>query len=494
MRIATTPIVRAQVAPGNLSLIMGSLAIVFITLIAFWYGVKYAQTEVLRYEAEEGARSWAIFLKEDLPSLPDILIGKPLSTESRRTIDSVTAAGKIFRYKFFGADGVIVHASRAEDVGETNTKAYFRNLVRRGRSFAKIERDEDFGAAREFVSEAYVPIMVGTEFTGAIEVYVDITARALELERLGRTAFLFLLATMALLCLSTGTLVARYVAQHKRVALKLKRNQEELIKSNDELIIAGMTADEANTAKSEFLANMSHELRTPLNAVIGFSEIIAKGLLGPVGNPKYIEYATDIQTSGAHLLSLINDILDLSKIEAREHQLSEDAVDLIQVVSTCRRVVEWRAKEAELTLETRLSGNLPKLWADQRAIKQILIILLSNAGQFTPPGGKMIGHAVVDDDGCFVISVSDTGIGIAADDVPKALASFNQIDGSSSRKHEGTGLGLSLVKSLVELQGGMMELESELGDGTIVTIRFPAERVLDGPAGTEFENETSAAR
>ena len=250
-----------------------------------------------------------------------------------------------------------------------------------------------------------------------------------------------------------------------------KLAEEALYKSKE-------AAELANRSKSEFLANMSHELRTPLTAINGFSDIMRNQLFGALGDPRYIEYARDINNSGTHLLGLINDILDLSKIEAGKLELYEEAVDVAQVIDVCRRIIEVRAKEAKLTLTIRLNGALPKLWSDERAVKQMVLNLLSNAVKFTPAGGEISVYAEIDEDGCFVLSVSDTGIGIASEDIPKVFTPFSQIHSTVYSKHEGTGLGIPLVKSLAEMHGGTMALESALDSGTIATIRFPAERAL----------------
>lgn len=233
----------------------------------------------------------------------------------------------------------------------------------------------------------------------------------------------------------------------------------------------------ANRAKTEFLANMSHELRTPLNAVIGFSEVLKNRLFGPLGNERYAEYAADIHASGAHLLRIINDILDLSKIEAGQMKLNEGNVDLDQAINAAARIVHERARMAELNFATEVAENLPGLLADERAIKQILINLLSNAIKFTPAGGSVTVSAEFDQE-MLALSVRDTGLGMDPADIPKALEPFAQLDGSLARRHEGTGLGLPLVKSLVELHGGELSFDTAPGQGTTVWIRFPRERTI----------------
>ena len=236
-------------------------------------------------------------------------------------------------------------------------------------------------------------------------------------------------------------------------------------------------ATAASRSKSEFLANMSHELRTPLNAIIGFSEALERELFGPVGNPRYREYAEDIHNSGVHLLSLINDILDLSKIEAGHFKLHEDETELSHVVESAMRIVRHRAQQANIDLDCALPHPSPVIVADERALKQVLINLVSNAVKFSPDGGgiSVTGQITAE---CLRISVTDRGCGISEDDIPRALTPFTQLDGSLSRQHEGTGLGLPLAKHLTELHGGALSIESEVGAGTTVHVDLPLSRVV----------------
>jgi len=244
------------------------------------------------------------------------------------------------------------------------------------------------------------------------------------------------------------------------------------------LVMAKEQADFANRSKSEFLANMSHELRTPLNAIIGFSEIIKDQLFGPVGQPQYAEYARDIYDSGELLLSLINDILDMSKMEAGKRTLAESVMEVDKVIQSVSRLVAARAKSGRLKLNLRVPHDFPFLRGEERAVKQVLTNLLTNAIKFTPEGGSVTLTASLDEPGQMIIRVEDTGIGMSAQDLPIALSPFGQIESALSRKNQGTGLGLPLTKSLVELHGGTLDIQSEVGKGTAVTLTFPAARVV----------------
>ncbi len=705
-----------------------------------WVAIRQAEQQLLRSEASATATHWANFLENNLSDLGEIMGAGLISQADQRVFDFAREAGRVLRYQVIRPDGIVALSSWSGDILGTGTDPAIMRIISSGTVITKVTENELPGDNREKIGEAYVPIMAGGSFRGAIKVYVDMTAKAAEFREIGTFAFAGFVTLLVVLSSLWATLVWNNIRQRVRAEKKtgaLKRQNELILNSASEgiygldlegcttfanpaaakmvgwdieeligkpqhailhhtkpdgspypreecLIYAAFSdgsvhhvdtelfwrkdgtsfpveyssspirdkrgelsgavvvfsditerrqaqdqrrqaekrlrdaiesladgfvlfnaddrvvmwnqrfadlypeladllptrpnaeellheriragavgvfdvpvddyvrwrmearrklagapaihrrndgrwfrtterktseggivaittditelknreaelsgakeqAELANRSKSEFLANMSHELRTPLNAVIGFSEMMQQEMFGSLGNDRYRQYAKDIFGSGTHLLSLINDILDLSKIEAGKVDLNEEEVDMVQAVGACRRIIEGRAKEAGLSLATRLSDDLPSLWADERAVKQIVLNLLSNAIKFTPAGGNVTVHAEIDQDRCFVLSVSDTGIGIGAYEIRNVFKPFRQGDSTVSREQEGTGLGLSLVKSLVELHGGTIELESELGNGTIATVRFPTTRVLDQPAKTKGERVTADA-
>ncbi|MBT3305513.1 MAG: PAS domain S-box protein [Alphaproteobacteria bacterium] len=246
-----------------------------------------------------------------------------------------------------------------------------------------------------------------------------------------------------------------------------------------EQLAAAMEKTElANRAKTEFLANMSHELRTPLNSIIGFSEVVKNEVFGPIGNARYAGYLVDIHSSGKHLLELINDILDVSKVEAGAMDLIEEELDVEDVIWDAVRVVKGRADNGAIALSIEVDRAFPRLRADSTRVKQILLNLLSNALKFTPEGGSVCIGAEMEQDGRMAIAVTDTGIGISQHEQEKVLEPFIQASSGLARRHEGTGLGLYLVKALIEEHTGSVEITSRLDHGTTVTVYFPANRVI----------------
>jgi signal transduction histidine kinase len=251
----------------------------------------------------------------------------------------------------------------------------------------------------------------------------------------------------------------------------------ELKASERKLIQGRSQAEMANRAKSEFLANMSHELRTPLNAIIGFSEIIAHELFGPMGNDRYLDYMKDIHRSSLHLLSIINDVLDMSKIEAGKLELSKEPLNICSLLGEVIRMMRERAESRGIKLATKLSDRGLEVWADQRAMKQIFLNLLSNAIKFSRDGGEVCIRVHSDRPDLAVVEFEDHGIGMNEDELERALQPFGQAKPSTTRNYGGTGLGLPITKGLIEAHGGKLAIESRPGEGTVVRIAVPTARL-----------------
>jgi two-component system cell cycle sensor histidine kinase PleC len=292
----------------------------------------------------------------------------------------------------------------------------------------------------------------------------------------------FVLAGLALTALCYFGLLANRLYTSNLAMLEARAEKDALI---GELEQAKAKSDEArrhaeaaNIAKSRFLAQMSHELRTPLNAILGFSEVMTNELFGAHAVPAYKDYANDIHNSGVHLLGLINEILDLSRIEAGRYELNEEAVALVQVAEECHHLLKLRAATRGIVIHDLFEPDMPRLWADERAARQICLNLLSNAIKFTPQGGEIwlkVGWTAA---GGQYLSVRDTGPGIPENELPVVLDTFGQGSNAIKSAEQGAGLGLPIVKSLIELHGGTFSLKSKLREGTEVIVTFPPERVM----------------
>ena len=324
----------------------------------------------------------------------------------------------------------------------------------------------------------FAATMMPILYFGTVPMTAAVVARLLLLENF----FYIALATMAIGVHIYFIFLAKGLNSTARAMLEFRSQKDALIAQLEEATSiseeARMRAEAANVAKSRFLATMSHELRTPLNAILGFSEVMKSELMGPLENPTYREYTASIHRSGSHLLNLINEILDLSRIEAGRYELTEEPVLLAGVVDDCHRLMKLRAENKGLEVIQSFDETLPQILADERALRQICLNLLSNALKFTPRGGRVTLKVARAWDGGQLISVRDTGPGIPKDEIPKVMQAFGQGSLAHETAEGGTGLGLPIVRSLVELHGGSFELRSELRKGTEAIAFFPRKRVL----------------
>ncbi len=328
-------------------------------------------------------------------------------------------------------------------------------------------------------------------FTMPVAAYAFLTARTLDTTGLS-------MAAMLVASLPFFAYISRHLHTSTVMMLAFRSEKDALIAEletaksmSDE---ARRRAEEANMAKSRFLASMSHELRTPLNAILGFSEVMANEILGPIRNDSYREYARDIHESGRHLLDLINEILDLSRIEAGRYQINEEPVGLSEVLDDCCHMLEIKTRSKEIAITRKFEADLPPVLADERSIRQVALNLLSNAVKFTPSGGEIVIKAGWTSGGGQYISIRDNGPGIAEEEIPIVLSAFGQGSIAIKSAEQGTGLGLPIVQAIMQMHGGRFELKSKLREGTEVIATFPASRVLkDGKSTSPDTNLHDAA-
>ncbi len=345
-------------------------------------------------------------------------------------------------------------------------------------------------AAMNATAAATVPTAV---YCGLLPIALAILALLRPTSLSGDSA---LLAGIALTSLLYFASMARQVYFSSMQGLSFQADKDELIaeleQSQTNSDLARRRAEESNLAKSRFLATMSHELRTPLNAILGFSEVMKAELFGTHAVPAYKEYSDDIHSSGQHLLMLINEILDLSRVEAGRYELREESVDMQGVIDECRHLVTLRARKKDIVIAQGEWLDLPRLWADERAVRQVALNLLSNAIKFTPQGGSVSITVGRTPEGGQFFTIKDTGQGIPENEIPVVMSSFGRGSLAQKTAEEGTGLGLPIVKGLVELHGGIFTLRSMVREGTEVTVAFPPSRVMDALPALALETAKPA--
>jgi signal transduction histidine kinase len=404
--------------------------------------LRFAVTEISSYAQWEIGHAYLVAVASESKRLESTGIwhaADPGALEAFRRVTEATPFGPNT-----GLPGRVLTTARPLWLSDLRTESNFPRLA-----FAL---DCGLKAASAF------PVLSGSEVVAVLEFFAGTTREPSEP----------MLRVMAQIGLQIGRVMER-----QRTEERLRHWAVELSEARDQ-------ATAASNAKSAFLANMSHELRTPLNAIIGFSEMMRDAIMGPL-DPRYRDYAGDIGSSGRYLLEIINDILDISKVEAGRLELREEPVSVVESVESCRRMITGTAMVASVSMSFDVAPSLPLIRSDTVRFKQLLLNILSNAVKFTPSGGRARLQAWLEADG-LVIQVEDTGIGMNAEDIEIALVPFRQVEGALARRFRGTGLGLPLAKALVDLHGGQLEIKSALGRGTSVSIRLPRSRLLSSAA------------
>jgi signal transduction histidine kinase len=418
------------------------------------------------------------FISEAHALSADEIRARRETQELRREIETLMTGTPVVRIKLydlsgltaFSTDPVQIGDRLATDADEEDELERFRSAVA-GETVSELETGDvpaaaEASAGEHWVLSSYVPVRRGGDkgaIEGVAEVYSDVTDVYAHIRRVGfaHTAIVggaFLVVFLLLI----------------GVVWRAERVIQRQHRRNLDLVANAARAEAASRAKSEFLANMSHELRTPLNAIIGFSTILKDESFGPIGSGRYREYAGDICSAGQHLLTIINDVLDLVKVDSGKMAIHAAAVDLRTTAMSVVKLMEAEAAACGVMISLEMESTLAPIVSDDTKLRQILMNLLSNSIKFTPTGGCVtLGVRQSEDRRETRVTVSDTGIGMREADIPIALAPFGQIDSALNRKHAGTGLGLPLSQRLAQLLGGVLEIESAPGSGTVVTIVLP---------------------
>jgi signal transduction histidine kinase len=451
-----------------------SAAVLLVGAAALCYAHYKAAVRHLVTQAESHnvdlTRALANSLKDEVGLLlaheaaPDAVIAM-----LNEKIVSLLRGLSVAKVKIYDAKGLTVFSTERKQIGEDKRANAGFLRARAGGVASELTHRDTFSAFegkienRDLLS-SYIPMRSGGEIVGVFEIYDDVTLLLADIRHAQTAQVLIVVCTFAAIYLALLLAV--------RHAENVARRQQ---RANLDLAANVARAEAASQTKSEFLANMSHELRTPLNAIIGFSDVLHRCYYGPL-TPKQSGYVEDIRSSGKHLLALISDILDMSRIETGKLELRENEVDLADLIQSCMTLVRERARESGVALRAELPSDLAPVRVDEGRFRQIVLNLLSNAVKFTASGGE-VAVAVACGNGGLELKIRDSGIGMSDSEVVVALQPFRQVDNSLSRRYEGAGLGLPIAKELIRLHQGELIINSAPGRGTTVTIRLPSMRV-----------------
>ncbi len=468
-------------------LLLVLVLIAVAALSAIWLLTQEVRVHLLKEQAVGSATKWALFLATRIEGLEELLETGELTEENAQALEFAARSGDVFRYKMFDPAGVITVASRSSDLGNRNEKPYFASVVQKGETFVKIAENDEFDEDQRVVSEAYVPIMTDGVFRGAVEVYVDMTPKDTEYRTIGSYFFWGMTGLLIVVGLGWASVVQRNFRDRDAREKALMDTQAELgtrlselqdarerveaeavtqVALAEELSMARDEADAANKAKSQFLATMSHEIRTPMNGVLGMLGILSDTEL----SDQQLKYTKLAQESAESLLSIIDDILDYSKLEEGRIDLERVDYNPEHVIDGVVSLLSSKATDVGLTLETEGTDALPTcLRGDPTRVRQILFNLIGNAVKFTEQGGVRViaTHKELPDGEIEIrVDVKDTGVGISHEAQGRLFTRFSQADSSTTRRFGGSGLGLVICRQLAQLMGGGVGLHSEVGKGS----------------------------
>ena len=412
-------------------------------------------------------------LLEDLAAAdPKTLKDRPEVAVLRDEIAGFIANAPVYRLKIYDRQGDTIFSTDPEQIGENESDDEGFELAIDGTVASELARANTFSVFESTIVDrdllsSYVPIYrgaPGSEIVGVFEVYDDVTLFLRDINR-------GIASQVALVLLTTAAVYLVLILTVRRGDQLLRTEHTRSL----ELVHTVARAEAASKAKSQFLANMSHELRTPLNSVIGFAEILSSEGFGPLGDKRYLSYAKEIGDGGRNLLTIINNTLDLSKIELGTAEVTLRPVDPVAVIRGAVQQLDRQILDSDVTVAIEIDPRVPSMQSDETKLKQILLNVISNGVKFTPAGGRVTVKVISSgDDRTVRFEISDTGIGIASADVPIALAPFGQVDSALNRRYQGAGLGLPLAKGLAELLGGQLEIAGTPGAGTTVSVTLPA--------------------